>query len=99
MSEVDLCVDLGRGQRAVAEKLLDHTQIHTGLEKMGRERVTQSVRMEMVEISSAAHSFIDDSSDRPITEPATALIDEERIILGSDFPTPLFPYRKVRSDG
>ena len=49
MRQVDLGVDLSRGEGAVAEKFLDRAKIHSRLQKMGCNCVSQRVRMEVVE--------------------------------------------------
>ena len=42
---VDVAVDLGRRERAVPEQLLDHAEVGTALQQVGRERVPQPVRV------------------------------------------------------
>ncbi len=59
VGEVDSCVDLGRGERTVAEELLNGPQIHTGLEQVGRERVTQGMGVEVGEIGGATDGGVE----------------------------------------
>src|SRR5215211_1064638 len=44
-SSVDVRVHLRRGQRAVAEQLLDHAEVGAAFEQVRRERVAQAVGM------------------------------------------------------
>ena len=76
MRQVDLCIDLGCGEGAVAEEFLDRAKVHTRLQKMGGECVTQRVRVEMTEIRCMADGAVELTADGPVAEAATALIDK-----------------------
>lgn len=99
MGEVDLGVDLGRGEGAVAKELLDCAQVHSGFQKMGSECVSQSVWVEMVEIRSAADRVVELAADGPITETASTLVDEERVVLVTDISAPTGALGKIGLDG
>src|SRR6185437_14824653 len=45
MTRVDVAVDLRRGERAVAEQLLDRAEIRSAVEQVGGECVPQPVRV------------------------------------------------------
>jgi hypothetical protein len=96
--EVDRGVDLGGGKRAVAEELLDRPQIHSRLEKVGGEGVPQRVRVEMVEVCSAADGGVELSSDRAVTDASSTLIDEEGIVLVGHTAAPPRTVREIRLD-
>ena len=76
MCQVDLGIDLCRGKRAVAEELLDCPKVHSRLQEMGGECVTQRVRVEMIEVRRAADGEVELTADGPVAEAATALVDE-----------------------
>ena len=99
MSQVDLGIDLSGGEGAVAEELLDRAKIHSGLQKMGGECVSQCVRVEVVEICSAANRVVELAADGPVTEAAPALVDEERVVLVMDCSTPAGAFGKIGLDG
>ena len=76
MRQVDLGIDLCGGKGAVAEEFLNRAKVHSRLQKMGGECVTQCVRVEMVEISRVADGMVELTADGPVAEAASALIDE-----------------------
>ena len=65
---VDVAVDLGRRERAVAEELLDHAQVGAALEQVGGEGVPQAVRV-------GKHA-----PDHARVEPAASRGDEQRVL-------------------
>lgn len=99
MREVDLGIDLSRGKGAVAEKFLDRPKVHSRLQKMGGEGVTERVRMEMVEICGVADGAVELTADRPITEAASTLVDEQGFIPVSDPLTPAGAFGKIGLEG
>jgi len=99
MGQVDLGIDLSRGKGAVAEELLDRAKVHTRLQKMSGECVTQRVRMEMVEVRSMANGVVELTADGPITEAAPALIDEQGFTLAGDTSTPTGAFGKIGLEG
>jgi hypothetical protein len=64
---VDVAVSLGRGQRAVAEKLLDHAQVGAPLEQVRRERVPEPVRVG------------EEAPERARVEPPASRREEQRV--------------------
>lgn len=99
MRQVDLGINLCRGKRAVAEEFLDCSKVHSRLQKMGGECVTQRVRVEMVEIRSAADGVVELTADGPIAEASPALVDEQRFTLVSDTSTPMGAFGKIGFEG
>lgn len=99
MRQVDLGIDLCRGEGAVAEELLDRAKVHSRLQKMGGESVTQRVRMEMVEIRSVADGVVELPADRPIAEAASALVDEKGFTLAGDTATPTGAFGEIDLEG
>ena len=99
MRQVDLCIDLCRGKGTVAEELLDRAKVHSRLQKMGGECVTQRVRVEMVEIRREAHGAVELPADGPITEAAPALIDKQWFALVGDPSTPIGAVGKIYLEG
>ena len=99
MRQVDLGIDLCCGKGAVAEELLDRSKVHSRLQKMGVECVTQRVRVEMIEIRSVADGVVELTADGPITEATAALVDEQRLTLVSDTSTPMGAFGKIGFEG
>jgi hypothetical protein len=64
---VDVAVSLGRGQRAVAEKLLDHAQVGAPLEKVRREGMPEPVGMG------------EEATDRARVEPPASRREEQGV--------------------
>ena len=65
---VDVAVDLGGRERAVAEQLLDHAQVGAALEQVGRERVAKPVRVRR------------QAAERARVEPAAAGGEEDGVL-------------------
>ena len=98
--QVNRSVDLGGCQRAVSEKLLNRSKIHTGLEKVGREGVAQGVRVKMTEVGGTPNSLFENPANRAIAQAPAPLVDEERIVFISRvLPPPARPVWQVRLDG
>lgn len=98
MCEIDTRVHLRRRQRGVSEELLNRPQIHPGLEEVGGESVPKGVRVEPVEIRSAIDGGGEDAPDRAIRQTATALIDEERVVVVAGLSTPSGAVGKIVPD-
>lgn len=83
----------------MAQELLDGAQVHARLEKVRREGVAQSVRVEMVEIRSAVDCLVELAPDGAVAETAAALVDEERFVLIDHRSPPTRTFRQVSLDG
>ena len=83
----------------MSEKLLDRSKIHSSLQKMGGECVTQRVRVEMVEICAAADGVVELSADRSVAEAASALVDKKRVSLVGNASPPTGALGKIGLDG
>ncbi len=65
-------VFLRRGKALMAEELLDRTQVGSGVEHVGGECVSQSVRMHVESLGQADDMPVDDAGDSPCRQPAAA---------------------------
>lgn len=99
MRQVDLGIDLSRGERAVAEELLDRAKVHPGFQKMRGECVSQGVWMEVIEVCRATDREVELAADGPVTEAAPTLVDEERLVLVTDTSAPTGAVGKIGLDG
>ena len=60
-SRTDVCVDLGRLERLVAEERLDDTQVGTAVEEFGRKGVAEDMRVKPdAKVTAGARDSIDD---------------------------------------
>ena len=74
----DVGVDLGRGDRGVAEHLLDGPDVGAVPEQLGREAVAQRMRRHVLHQAGRRRVLLDDPLDRTRREPEVAAI---RVVL------------------
>src|SRR3954451_11977050 len=75
-------VDLGRGDRGVAEQLLDGPEVGAAVEQVGREGVAQGVRGDAAVDRGVARPHPQAAPDVGGREPAAGLREEERVLPG-----------------
>jgi hypothetical protein len=83
----------------VARELWPRSSWIAGLQKMGGECVSKCVRVEMVEVRSAANRVVELPADGPVAEAPPALIDEEWVVLIIDASAPAGAFGKIGFDG
>jgi hypothetical protein len=71
----------------VAEKFLDVAKIGAGVEQVDCERVTQSVRRDIVNVSTKCDVFIDHTADAARSEAATSAVKKDGLIVAFRFRT------------
>ena len=77
MLEIEMRVDLRRGNTGVAEHFLHRAQIAGGLQDMRGKRVTQHVRMNMAWQAELQGKLRQAQLNHPMTDPPTAPANEK----------------------
>ncbi len=95
MSEIDLGIDLGCRQRAMAEQLLDRPQIHSRFQEVGCKSMPQRVWVEVKQVGTAAHRIGQQPPNGAITEASSALVDEEGLGIIVDASPESGPLREI----
>ena len=83
----DLGVDLRRRDRGVPEHLLDDTQVGPVIEQVGRARVPEHVRRQVIGDARPFAVLLDHQPGTLPTQPAAALIEEHRLGVTAPLPT------------
>lgn len=74
----DMGVELGGGQRGVAEQLLNDPQIGTAFEQVCRGTVPQPVWPDVGRTRDRGHGLVHDCARLPGVQPGTARTQEQR---------------------